>query len=210
MLGWSGYVCLERGLDEMVEQEKALISRGPGQDTDTWLKKLAKLETQEERLLDLCMESRLEVDRYEKRRPTEVVPKDYRGTPRAYQEPRCPRRVSGARPGCPSKPLLALRRRPLGGLKPEGRNRIYKMLDLTVLAHGNGNLEVKWALGGDLCRDNEPLLRRSSASTTDALKFRTVLIGDGSEKVGLAKVHERWGAARTLLKVIRSHGYSNS
>jgi hypothetical protein len=38
------YVCLKRGLDEMVKQEKALISRGPGQDTETWLKKLVELE----------------------------------------------------------------------------------------------------------------------------------------------------------------------
>jgi hypothetical protein len=42
----------------------------------------------------------------------------------------------------------------LDRLEPEERNRVYKMLGLTVLAHGNGDLEVKWALGGDLCRDN--------------------------------------------------------
>ena len=45
----------------------------------------------------------------------------------------------------------------LDRLKPEERNRVYKMLDLRVLAHEDGNLEVKWALGGGLCRDNEPL-----------------------------------------------------
>ena len=46
----------------------------------------------------------------------------------------------------------------LDGLEPVERNRIYKILDLTVLAHENGNLELKWNLGADLCRDNEPLL----------------------------------------------------
>ena len=46
----------------------------------------------------------------------------------------------------------------LDKLDPEERNRVYKMLDLKVLAQENGNLEVKWALGGDPCRDNEPLL----------------------------------------------------
>jgi hypothetical protein len=42
----------------------------------------------------------------------------------------------------------------LDNLKPEERNRVYKMLNLTVLAHANGNLEVRWVLGGDPCRDN--------------------------------------------------------
>ena len=59
------------------------------------------------------------------------------------------------------------------------------MLDLTVLAHGDGSLEAKWALGADPCRDNEPLLRWSSVSTTNALRFRTVLTGNGSEEVKL-------------------------
>jgi DNA repair ATPase RecN len=45
----------------------------------------------------------------------------------------------------------------LDNLEPEERNRVYKMLDLKVLAHEDGYLEVKWTLGGNLCRDNEPL-----------------------------------------------------
>ena len=44
----------------------------------------------------------------------------------------------------------------LDALEPEERNRVYKMLDLTVLAQENGDLELKWALGADPCRDNEP------------------------------------------------------
>jgi hypothetical protein len=44
----------------------------------------------------------------------------------------------------------------LDALGPDERNRVYKMLNLTVLAHENGSLELKWALGADLCRDNEP------------------------------------------------------
>ena len=45
----------------------------------------------------------------------------------------------------------------LDNLEPEERNRVYKMLDLTVMAHANGSLDLRWALGGDPCRDNEPL-----------------------------------------------------
>jgi hypothetical protein len=50
----------------------------------------------------------------------------------------------------------------LGNLEQEERNRVYKMLDLKVLAQQDGNLEVKWVLGGNPCRDNEPLLPGSS------------------------------------------------
>ena len=68
----------------------------------------------------------------------------------------------------------------LNNLEPEERNRVYKMLDLKVLAHEDANLEVKWTLGGNLCRDNEPLPRWSFADTTFAPRFRAVLTGNGS------------------------------
>jgi hypothetical protein len=45
----------------------------------------------------------------------------------------------------------------LDELEPEERNRVYKMLRLTVFAHGNGDLEANWAFGEDLCRDNVTL-----------------------------------------------------
>ena len=45
----------------------------------------------------------------------------------------------------------------LDELEPQERNRVYKMLGLTVLAHRDGSLEAKWALGADPCRDNELL-----------------------------------------------------
>src|SRR3712207_9233641 len=35
----------------------------------------------------------------------------------------------------------------LDALEPEERNRVYKILALTVLAHENGNLDLMWALG---------------------------------------------------------------
>ena len=50
----------------------------------------------------------------------------------------------------------------LDNLEPEERNRVYKMLDLKLLAHEDGNPAVKWTLGGNLCRDNEPLPPGSS------------------------------------------------
>jgi hypothetical protein len=45
----------------------------------------------------------------------------------------------------------------LDELEPEERNRVYKMLGLTVLAHGDGSLEAKWAVDETLCRDNVTL-----------------------------------------------------
>jgi hypothetical protein len=45
----------------------------------------------------------------------------------------------------------------LDKLDPEERNHLYNMLDLKVLAQEDGDLEVRWVLGGNLCKDNEPL-----------------------------------------------------
>jgi hypothetical protein len=75
----------------------------------------------------------------------------------------------------------------LDELEPEERNRVYKMLGLTVLAHGDGSLEAKWAVDETLCRDNVTLLRWSSTSTTEAFRFRVVLTSAGSEEVELTK-----------------------
>ena len=44
----------------------------------------------------------------------------------------------------------------LDALEPSERNRVYWMLDLSVLAQGDGDLELSWALGVGPCRDNEP------------------------------------------------------
>ncbi len=66
----------------------------------------------------------------------------------------------------------------LDKLEPEERNRVYKMLDFTVLAHANDNLEVRWALGEGPCRDNVTLLLSSFRFTTGtmyAFRFRALL-----------------------------------
>jgi hypothetical protein len=73
-------------------------------------------------------------------------------------------------------------------LEPNERNRVYKMLGLRVLrvlAHEEGALEASWTLGGDPCRDNEPLLRWNFTSTTNAFRFRAVLTDDGAGDVDL-------------------------
>src|ERR687890_2440475 len=76
----------------------------------------------------------------------------------------------------------------LDNLEPEERNRVYKMRDLKLLAHEDGNLAVKWTLGGNLCRDKEPLPRWSSTSATRDFRVRGVLSGGGSEEVESARV----------------------
>jgi hypothetical protein len=45
----------------------------------------------------------------------------------------------------------------LDELEPEERNRVYRMLGLTVLAHEDNKLEAKWAFEEALCRDNVTL-----------------------------------------------------
>jgi len=74
----------------------------------------------------------------------------------------------------------------LDNLEPEERNRVYKMLDLKLFAHEDDNLAVKWTLGGNLCRDKEPLPRWSSTSATRDFRVRGVLSGGCSAEVELA------------------------
>ena len=149
---------LKRGLDEMVKQEKALVARGPGEDSKTWLKKLAELETQKERFLDLYLENKLDMDRYEKRLAQIEQARQGVQDDLARIESRTAHIVrlehnrdavlnyySQIVPEC------------LDALEPNERKRVHKMLNLTVRARENGSLELTWAPGADLCRDNEPL-----------------------------------------------------
>src|ERR687894_2331587 len=76
----------------------------------------------------------------------------------------------------------------LDNLEPEERNRVYKMLDLKLLAHEDGNLAVKWTLSENLCRDREPLPRWSSTSATRDFRVRGVLSGGCSAEVELERV----------------------
>jgi hypothetical protein len=52
-------------------------------------------------------------------------------------------------------PQLATER--LDELEPEERNRVYRMVGLTVLAYEDNKLEARWALNEALCRDNVTL-----------------------------------------------------
>jgi DNA invertase Pin-like site-specific DNA recombinase len=89
----------------------ALASRGPGEDTEGRLRKLSELDAQEERLLDLYLEGKLETDRYESRacqlRTTRKTAEDEL----ERIEDRAARRADGERPGSPARLLLADRPR---------------------------------------------------------------------------------------------------
>ena len=154
---------LRLGVDEMLDREKALNSRAPGEDEEAWLKKLSELEYQEERLLDLYLEGKLESDRYESR-VTQL--KRSRMTVQEELEHIRNRTARIERLEQDRDALLNHYSRiaveHLDKLEPEERNRVYKMLNLKVLAHRDGNLEVKWVLGEDPCGDNEPLPPGSS------------------------------------------------
>jgi hypothetical protein len=172
----------------MLEQEKALLYRGPGEDEKMWLKKPAGLEVQEERLLDLYLENKLEVDRYEShaaqikqwRKTVEDELARIKGRAAHLEQ------LERDRDALLNHYSSIVPER-LDALNPDERNCVYKLLGLKVLARENGDFEVKWALGGAPCGDNEPLLRWSSAYTTPAFRFRAVLTGDGSEEVELAR-----------------------
>jgi hypothetical protein len=149
---------LRRGIDKMLDEMKTLVSRSPGEDEESWLKKLAELESREERLLDLYLEGKLEVSRYESRvsqlKQSRKTIEEELGRIRdrtAHIE-----RVEQDRDALLSYySQLAVER--LDELEPEERNRIYRMLGLTVLAHEDNKLEAKWAFDEALCRDNVTL-----------------------------------------------------
>jgi DNA-binding CsgD family transcriptional regulator len=59
---------LRRGLDDMLEREIGAGSLRPqDEDAERWLRSLSELDAQEERLLDLYLEGKLETKRYESR-----------------------------------------------------------------------------------------------------------------------------------------------
>ena len=115
------------------------------------------LEAQEERLLDLYLENTLEMDRYENRLAQIKQSRKSVDEELARIEGRAARvdQLERDRDTVLNNYSRIVPEQ-LDALEPEKRNRIYKMLDLTVLAQENGSLELKWALESDLCRDNEP------------------------------------------------------
>jgi hypothetical protein len=165
----------------MLEQEKAPTATGPGEDWATWLRKLTELETQEERLLDLYLENKLDMDRYERRLAQIRLTRKTAEGELARIEAKADHVEQLERN---KEALLNHYARIVPGqldtLEPEERNRVYKMLGLTVSAHVDGSLVLTWALDADPCRDNEPLPRWSFTSTTPAFRFRAVLTSDGS------------------------------
>jgi hypothetical protein len=115
-------------------------------------------ERYEPRLLDLYLEGKLEVSRYESRvsqlkHSRKIIEEElWRIRDRtAHIE-----RLEHDRDA-----LLSYYSRLvvewLDELEPEERNRIYRMLGLTVLVHEDNMLEAKWAFAEGLCRDNVTL-----------------------------------------------------
>jgi site-specific DNA recombinase len=150
---------LRRGLDEMLDRERLSASRGPYEEEEVWIKKLSELEVQEERLLDLYLDGKLETGRYGAR------VSQFKQTRKTIEEELGRIRDRASHISRLEQDRDALLNHysqitidHLDKLEPEERNRVYKMLDLTALVHANSDLEIKWALGGDLCRDNVTLL----------------------------------------------------
>jgi site-specific DNA recombinase len=125
---------LRRGMDEMLDREMASSSRAPGEDDEGWLNKLSALAVQEERLLDLYLEGKLESDRYESR-----VSQLKRSRKTAVEELEHIRNrtTSLERLEQDRDALLShysqITVEHLDNLESEKRNRVYKMLDLKVL-----------------------------------------------------------------------------
>jgi hypothetical protein len=163
---------------------RAVADRGPSEEGKAWLKKLAELETQKERLLDLYLENKLEMGRYEKRlAQIEQSLKTVQGELARIEGRAAHVDLLERDRDALLNHYSRIVPEHLDNLKPEERNRVYKMLDLTVMAHASGSLDLRWALGGDPCGDNEPPALWNFTVTTSAPRFRAVLTGDGSGEI---------------------------
>src|SRR5215210_3145849 len=118
----------------------------------------AELKSQEERLLNLYLEGKPEVSRYESR------VSQLKHSRKTVEEEVVRIRKRTAHIGrlehdrdvlLSHYSRLAVDR--LDQLEPEERNRIYRMLGLTGSTHEDNKLEAKWAFAEGLCRDNVTL-----------------------------------------------------
>ena len=107
--------------------------------------------------MDLYLEGKLEADRYE-RRAAQI--KESRRTvkdelARVEGEAARVERLERDRDVLLERYARVVPER-LDVLGPSERNRVYRMLDLSVLAQEDGGLELRWTLGADPCGDSEP------------------------------------------------------
>jgi site-specific DNA recombinase len=147
---------LRRGLNQMVAKEHSPSSLDAEKEEKQWTKKLSDIECQKDRLLDLYLDQGVEKERYEiKRLELERAAK----TVQAELE-RIRNRQSRIRQLERDRDALLetyTRMVPthIDGLSPEERHRIYKMMNLSLLGHRDGTLEISWAYdGGQSHRSN--------------------------------------------------------
>lgn len=134
----------------MLEQEKKLASRRPAEEEENWLRELAELDAREERLLDLYLDNKLGADRYgsrvaEIKRSRKTIQGELA---RVRDGAAHLEQLEGDRDALLNH-YAKIVPEGLDALGPEERNRIYRMLGLTVLAHGDGQLGSR---GGPLWR----------------------------------------------------------
>jgi hypothetical protein len=147
---------LRRGLNQMLAKEHSPSSLDAEKEEKQWTKKLSNIECQKDRLLDLYLDQGVEKERYEiKRLELERAAKTVQA-----ELGRIRNRQSRIRQLERDRDALLetyTRMVPthIDGLSPEERHRIYKMMNLSLLGHRDGSLEISWAYdGGQSHRSN--------------------------------------------------------
>ena len=140
---------LRAGLDEMLSRERAASSRNPEEEEREWLKRLSDLDRQKDRLLDLYLDEKLDKGRYESKvrdlnRATETAESELERLRNRQSRIRELERDRDAL----LESYATIIPEQLDALLPEERHRIYKMLNLCVIGHRDGGMEITWAWEG--------------------------------------------------------------
>jgi hypothetical protein len=164
----------------MIANERAPSS---AEDEASWLKRLAKINLTQERLLDLRLDGDITPEQFRARsaelKGTRAAAQDQL---EAYRSP-----LSRLKDLERSKEALvshyaALVPQGLGERSPAERNQIYNIMNLRVFARPDDTLIADWG-----CTIS-PQPRWSSESTTYASRFRAVLTNGRNVEVELATV----------------------
>jgi hypothetical protein len=122
---------LKRGLEKMLEKER---QPSVGEEETPWLKRIAEIDLEQERLLDLHVDGDITTEQF---RAKSVELEAFRSRLARLKE------IEQSKDALISH-YASLVPQVLTALSPEEKNRIYKMMHLHVLAQRDGTLTADW------------------------------------------------------------------
>ncbi|MBV9454143.1 MAG: zinc ribbon domain-containing protein [Rubrobacter sp.] len=134
---------LTQGLEKMLESERQPAPRGA--DEASWLKRIADINTKQERLLNLHLDGDVTTEQFRAKR---AELEDARIAAKDQLEAARSRLMRLKDIKCSKEALISqyasLVPQGLAELSPEEKNRVYKMMCLRVFAYRDGTLTAEW------------------------------------------------------------------